>query len=155
MELNTSLVNKALQYAYDKAINGCEVNGIRLLDSAADLAMSYNNPNRTVRQNATSLINWQCSKSAASGFATAFGGFAVMAVGLPANLTSVLYVQLRMIAAIAILAGYDPHDDQVQTYAYICLTGSSAHEFVKNLGVKIGEAYANKTIQKKISGYVN
>lgn len=156
---NESMMAKALQVAYDKAIGGFEVKGVKILDSAYDLARSYANPEKTVKQNATSLVNWQCSKAGASGFATSFGGFTTMAVGVPANITSVLYVQLRMIAAIAIMAGYDPRQDQVQTLAYTCLLGSAAGGAIKDAGIKITEKvtenYIKKIITREVTTKIN
>ena len=161
------MMSKALQVAYEKAISGFEVKGVKLLDSAYDLAKSYANPEKTVKQNATSLVNWQCSKVGASGFATSFGGFAAMAVGVPANITSVLYVQLRMIAAIAIMAGaaiaimagYDPRQDQVQTLAYTCLLGSAAGDVIKDAGIKITEKvtenYIKRTMTRAVTTKIN
>ena len=160
MEKTTeSMMSKALQVAYEKAISGFEVKGVKLLDSAYDLAKSYANPEKTVKQNATSRVNWQCSKAGASGFATSFGGFATMAVGVPANITSVLYMQLRMIAAIAIMAGYDPRQDQVQTLAYTCLLGSAAGDVIKDAGIKITEKvtenYIKKTMTRAVTTKIN
>lgn len=143
-----SMVRKALSVAYDKAINGFEVQGFKILDSSFDLARDYSNPDRPVKKNATSLINWQCTKAGVSGFATSLGGFASMAVGVPANITSVLYIQLRMIVAIAIMAGYDPHNDKVQTFAYACLMGSSAGDVIKEVGIKITDKITLKYIDK-------
>ena len=150
-KMTESMMGKALQVAYDKAISGFEVKGVKILDSAYDLAESYANPEKSVKQNATSLVNWQCSKAGASGFATSFGGFATMAVGIPANVTSVLYVQLRMVAAIAIMAGYDPRQDQVQTLTYACLLGSAAGDVIKDAGVKIAEKLTENYIKKNIT----
>ncbi|MCR5819531.1 MAG: EcsC family protein [Bacteroidaceae bacterium] len=151
MELNQSIVSKALSTAYDKAINGFEVQGIKVLDSAYDLAKDYINDSKTLEANVTSLINWQCGKSAISGFVTNLGGLPAMAVGLPANLTSVLYIQLRMVAAIALMAGFNPKSDQVQTLAYACLTGSSIGNIIKNAGIKIGEKVAVNYIKKSLT----
>lgn len=150
-KMTESMMSKALQVAYDKAIGGFEVKGVKILDSAYDLAQSYAKADKTVKQNATSLVNWQCSKAGASGFATSFGGFTTMAVGIPANITSVLYVQLRMIAAIAIMAGYDPRQDQVQTLAYTCLLGSAAGDVIKDAGIKITEKLTENYIKKNIT----
>ena len=145
------MMSKALQVAYEKALGGFEVKGVKILDSAFDLARDYGNPERSVKQNATSLVNWQCSKAGVSGFATSFGGFATMAIGVPANITSILYVQLRMIVAIAIMAGYDPRQDQVQTLAYSCLVGSAAGDVLKECGVKTVEKMTFNYIKKNIT----
>ena len=151
-KVSESMISKALSAAYDKAINGFEVQGFKILDSSYDLARDYSNPERPIKKNATSLINWQCTKAGASGFATSLGGFASMAVGVPANITSVLYIQLRMIVAIAIMAGYDPHNDKVQTFAYTCLLGNSAGNVLKEAGVKVTEKLTLNYIKKNITG---
>lgn len=151
-KVSPSMISKALSVAYDKAINGFEVQGFKILDSSFDLAKDYSNPDRPVKKNATSLINWQCTKAGVSGFATSLGGFASMAVGIPANVTSVLYIQLRMIVAIAIMAGYDPHNDKVQTFAYACLLGNSVGDVLKEVGVKITDKITLNYIKKNISG---
>ncbi|MCR6522594.1 hypothetical protein [Lysinibacillus capsici] len=41
-----------------------------------------------------------------------------MPIAIPTNLTSVMYMQMRMIAAIAHIRWYDFKDDQVQTFVY-------------------------------------
>lgn len=63
----------------------------------------------------------QLSKNSLNGFVSSFGGFITMPVTLPANITSVIYVQMRMIAAIALIRGYDLRDNEVQTFVYSCL----------------------------------
>lgn len=151
MQLNLQIIEKALSYAYDKAVNGVEVKGHRVLDSAYDLAESYTNKDRSVRQNATSLINWQCSKSAISGFTTNLGGVALIPVGLPANITSVLFIQIRMIAAIALMCGKDLKDDKTQTLVYACLTGNAVKDVFKNVGVKVGTKITEKLIKEKVT----
>lgn len=146
------MINKDLSITYDKAINGFEVQGYKILDSSFDLAKSYAKPGRSIKQNATSLINWQCTKAGSCGFATSLGGFASMAVGVPANITSVLYIQLRMVAAIAVMAGHNPHDDQVQTFAYVCLLGNTASDVLKEAGIVTVEKFTLNYVKKKITG---
>jgi uncharacterized protein (DUF697 family) len=69
------------------------------------------------------------------------------------NRLSVLYVQLRMIAAIACLGGYDPKDDAVQTMVYLCLLGEVAAAVIKQAGIKIGNRLALNAL-KKLPGKV-
>jgi hypothetical protein len=45
-----SMISKALSVAYDKAINGFEVQGFKILDSSFDLARDYSNPDRSVKK---------------------------------------------------------------------------------------------------------
>ena len=62
-----------------------------------------------------------------------------MPVAIPANISSVIYVQLRMVAAIARIGGYDPYYDEVRTMAYVCITGTAAADILKKNGIVIGE----------------
>ena len=146
-ELTENKMQQALSFAYDKAING-----VVGLDSAIDLAENYkNNGNLTTQCN--SLIRWQNTKAGTSGFVTGLGGLLLMPVTLPANITSVLYIQIRMIAAIAHLAGYNLEDDKVKTMVYVCLVGNAAIEILKNAGIEIGKKIAINVV-KNISSKV-
>ena len=71
-----------------------------------------------------------------------------MPVAIPANLGSVLYVQMRMIAAVARIGGYDIYSDQVQTMIYMCLAGTSATDFAKDAGIKVGEKALEAAIMR-------
>ena len=146
-EVTESKMQQVLSFAYDKAVNG-----VVGLDSATELAESYKN-NDCLHGQCNSLIRWQNTKAGTSGFVTGLGGLILMPVTLPANITSVLYVQIRMIAAIAHLAGHDLKDDKVKTMVYVCLVGSAAVEILKNAGVEVGKKVAINAI-KNISGKV-
>lgn len=141
-------IMEVLDKGYDLAIKG-----LPKFDSCETLARSYtsryDDPQEAVRH----LVNWQITKCSTSGFLTSLGGLITLPVAIPANIASVLYVQLRMIAAIAYIAGYDPKDDQVQALVYMCLVGMSAADILKKPGVLI----ANKvgiSMVKKIPGEV-
>jgi hypothetical protein len=141
-QLTNGVMEKCLDWAYDKAVNG-----IPGFDSAQELAEDYMTESDSLRECANALIRWQNSKSAISGFATGFGGFATMLATLPANITSVLYIQIRMIAAIAVMGGYDLKDDRVKTMVYACLVCSSGAEVLKSVGIKIGQRAAIEAIK--------
>ena len=128
---------------FDKAVNG-----IPGFDSAQELAMDYMTESDSLRECADALIRWQNSKAAISGFATGFGGFVTLLATLPANITSVLYIQIRMIAAIAYMGGHDLKNDKVKTMVYACLVCSSGAEVVKSVGIKIGQKAATEAIKK-------
>lgn len=59
----------------------------------------------------------------AQGFVTNIGGLATLPVAIPANLTGTAVVQVRMVAAIAHLRGYDINDNCVRTALVMCLLG--------------------------------
>jgi uncharacterized protein (DUF697 family) len=148
IELNESTIQKALEFAYDKAVNG-----VKGLDTAEQLAQNYMNSEDSLEKQVNSLIKWQNAKAGTSGFVTGLGGIITMPVTLPANITSVLFVQIRMIAAIAHMGGYDLHDDRIKTFVYACLVGNSAKEVIKSAGVQISKKLATNAI-KSISGKV-
>ena len=97
------------------------------------------------------MIKNQVVNCTTSGFLTGFGGIITLPVTIPANVGSVLYVQMRMIACIAYLAGYDLKSDQVQTLVYACLAGVAVTDVIKQAGIKFGIKLTNATI-KKIPG---
>lgn len=70
-----------------------------------------------------SLIDSHVRLASAQGFVTNLGGLAVLPVSIPANITGVAVLQVRMIAAIAHLRGYDLNDGRVRTAMVMCLLG--------------------------------
>lgn len=135
---------KALDWSYDKAING----GVPGMDTAIELADSYLQKSGTLDEKVKSLILWQNTKSATSGFLTGLGGLITLPVAVPANITSVILIQMRMVAAIAHMGGYDVKDDQVKSFVYACLAGNGAKDILKNAGVQIGNKLAVTGIKK-------
>ena len=69
------------------------------------------------------LMTTHVSLATAQGFLTNLGGLPAMAVGLPANIAAVAFVQLRLVATIAHLRGYDVDAPGVRTAVALCLLG--------------------------------
>ncbi|MDQ7089733.1 MAG: EcsC family protein [Methylococcales bacterium] len=145
-KITESKIMKTLDWAYDKAING-----VPGLDSASEMAESYLNAEGSLGKKVNSLIRWQNTKAGTSGFLTGLGGIITMPIAVPANITSVMYVQIRMIATIAHMGGHDLHDDKVKSLIYICLTGNAAKDILKDIGIHIGRKLTESTV-KNISG---
>ncbi len=131
--LTPQIFMQALDFAYEKAISG-----LPGTDTAADLARSYLKQEGTLTEQVNSLIRWQNAKAGSSGFITGLGGFATLPVAIPANLMSVLYFQVRMIAAIAVMGGQDVRDDRVKSLVYACLAGNMAKDILQEIGINIG-----------------
>jgi hypothetical protein len=146
--LTESKMTQVLDWAYEKAVNG-----LPGTDTAAELAENYLGKNSSVDEAIDSLIRWQNAKGVTSGFLTGLGGLITLPVAIPANIASVMYVQIRMIATIAHMRGYDLKDDQVKTFVFVCLTGQAATDILKQAGIKLGTALAKEAI-KKIPGEV-
>ncbi len=70
-----------------------------------------------------SIIDIHVRLGSAQGFVTNLGGVAALAMAVPANLTGTAVIQVRMIAAIAHLRGYDLNDSRVRTALIMCLLG--------------------------------
>ena len=142
-------IMQALDWCYGKAVNGLG----NISPSVDKFAANYLEKNQNAEAAAQSMIKYQIAKCTTSGFVTGLGGLITLPVAVPVNLSSVLYVQLRMIACIAYMAGYDVKSDQVQTLVYACLAGISVGEVLKQVGVKVGEKIAVGAV-KKIPGAV-
>lgn len=138
---------KILDGVYENVLNGLGKASPSVKDFADDYLGKDKEPNIAAKK----MINNQIIKCTTSGFITGFGGLITLPITIPANISSVLYVQMRMIACTAYMAGYDLKSDQVQTLVYACLAGVSVSEVVKQTGVKIGVKMATSAI-KKIPG---
>ncbi|MFC4024752.1 EcsC family protein [Oceanobacillus longus] len=134
---------QVLDWAYEKALNG-----LPGADTVYELADSYLTRHSTPEDAINSLIKWQNTKSVTSGFVTGVGGFITLPVAIPANISSVLYIQTRMIAAIAHMRGYDLKEDQIQTFVYVALTGHSATGIMKQAGIKFGVNLGNQLVKR-------
>lgn len=145
-ELNQGVIMKALDYAYEKAING--MTGI---DSAQEMAENYMSKGGNKIDQVNSLIRWQNTKAGTSGFVTGLPGILAMPITVPANISSVMFVQVRMIAAIAHIGGHDVKDDRVKSLVYLCLAGNGAKDIMKEVGIVVGKKVATNAI-KNISG---
>ncbi|HEY9289919.1 MAG TPA: hypothetical protein VIP98_01450 [Microlunatus sp.] len=69
------------------------------------------------------IIDTHVRLGTAQGFVTNLGGIIVAPVAIPANIAGAAIVQVRMIAAIAHLRGYDIDDRRVRTAVVMCLLG--------------------------------
>jgi len=142
----TSKMIQVLDWAYEKSING-----LPGTLSAVDLAKDFKNSKETLVENVNSLIRWQISKTATTGFISGLGGLITLPVALPADIASTVYVQMRMIAAIAHLGGFDLKDDKVKALIYICLVGESAKDIIKDTSIHIAIKLGQNAV-KNLSG---
>lgn len=142
-EVNKGIISKTLDWAYSKAVVG--FTGV---DSAYDLGNSYLKQDGTIERQVDSLIKWQVAKAATSGFVTGLGGVMVMPLTVPANIASVIYVQIRMITAIAYMGGHDIKDDRVKSLVYICMVGNGAKELLKDISIKAGGRILSNIMEK-------
>ena len=123
--------------------------GVPLISKpVAEFSREYLQHYHTPEQSAHRMIDAQVLKCGTSGFITGFGGVVTLPVALPANITSVLYVQMRMIASTAYMGGFNPNDDEVQALVYACLAGVSVGDMLKQSGIQFGNKLAVSLVEK-------
>lgn len=149
LQISQEDIMQLLDKLYDNSIKGLP----KVSPPIENLAADYLSKNPDKETAAKSFINYQIAKCTTSGFVTGLGGFITLPIAIPANVSSVLYVQMRMIACLAHMGGYDTTSDQVQTLVYACLAGISLDQVVKQVGIKVGVKFANAMV-KKIPGSV-
>ena len=142
-------IMKLLDACYEKCLDGIP----KISPSVAELAGDYLKKHSDKEEACRAMLRNQIIKCTTSGALSGLGGIVSMPVAIPANIGSVLYVQMRMIACAAYLADYDLDSDQTQTFVYACLAGVTVNELLKQAGVKFGIKFANSMI-KKIPGTV-
>ena len=149
LQITQEDIMKLLDKLYDNSIQGLP----KVSPPIENLAADYLSKHPDTETAAKSFVNYQIAKCTTSGFVTGLGGLITLPIAIPANVSSVLYVQMRMIACLAHMGGYDTKSDQVQTLVYACLAGISLDQVVKQVGVKVGIKFANAMV-KKIPGTV-
>lgn len=138
-------IMKVLNACYEKCLDGIP----KVSSGVEEIANDYLSKYPTKEEACKVMLRNQITKCTTSGFVTGFGGIITMPVTLPANVGSVMYIQMRMIACVAYMNGYDLNSDQTQTFVYACLAGVAVNELIKQAGIK----FANGLI-KKIPGKV-
>jgi hypothetical protein len=95
----------------------------RLPSAKAHAARQLQRYGGSVDDAISGIIDFHVRAASAQGFVSNLGGVALMPVSVPANLAGVAVVQVRMVAAIAHLRGYDLNDNRVRTALVMCLLG--------------------------------
>ncbi len=143
-KLTPSKVQQLLDWTYEKVLIG--IPGTRnIYDYVADYK------GKDTESAIKSLVKIQSLKTSLAGFVTGLGGLITLPVAVPADVASSMYVNMRMVAAIALLRGYDLKSDQVRTMVFVTMAGETIKDVLKSVGVKIGEKMAKEAIQKYIT----
>ena len=132
-----STLSRGFDWAYGKAVHGMP--GV---EGAAALSARYAARNASVDKAVAELIAWQTGVAGVAGFVTGCGGFVALPAALSANIASALFIQARLIAAVAHLRGHDIASTEVRRLALACLTGSKAADTLKDAGVRFGTRLA-------------
>ena len=138
-----------LNTCYDKCLEGIP----KVSLSVEELALDYLDKYDTKEKACKAMLKKQVIKCTTSGTLAGLGGIITLPVAVPANISSVLYVQMRMIACAAYMFNYNLEDDETRTFIYACLAGVSVSNIVKKAGIEFGTKYVNALI-KRIPGTV-
>ena len=126
-------LTQIFDWAYGKAVDGMPgFEGAEAL--AAEYAARHSSTDAAVK----ALIIRHSRMAAIAGFATGCGGFVALPLALPANIAGTLYLQTRLIAAIAHLHGHDIRHSRVRMLVLACLSGSKAADTLRDAGIRFG-----------------
>lgn len=142
-------IMQLLDKLYDQSVQGIA----KVSPPIEELANNYLEKDKNIETAAKKFIKFQIAKCTTSGFVSGLGGLITLPVAIPANVGSVMYVQMRMIACLAYMGGYDTDSDQVQTLVYACLAGISLDQVLKNVGIQFGTK-VTMSLVRKIPGTV-
>ena len=117
--VNAQAAGGILRRVLELAIDGYG----KLPGAKATAARQLQNHGGSVDGAVDAIVDFHVRLASAQGFLTNLGGIGVLPVALPANLAGVAMVQIRMVAAIAHLRGYDLADNNVRTALIMCLLG--------------------------------
>ncbi len=116
--LTTSVVHEALAKAID---------GVGPLSGAAEAAdKQLAEKPGDIQQAIHEVIEFNVRLAGLQGFVTNLGGLVTAAVTIPANIAGVALLQIRMVAGIAHLRGYDLADPRVRNAILACVLGEDA-----------------------------
>lgn len=84
----------------------------------------------------------------ASGFISGLGGMSTMIVAVPADVTVFYTRATRMVAAIALLRGYDIESEEVRSVIAVSLIGAAGLEAMSKVGVEVGTKSALSALKR-------
>ena len=107
---------------------------------------------------AQALVTTQKVKTFSTGFIYSLGGLPALPLTLPADLTSALFIEIRMIAAVAIIGGYNPDAKEVRTLIFLCLIWGNIKKGLKSMWIQAWKETVKAVIKKmpvKVMAEVN
>ncbi len=111
------------------------INGRGQLRGAKTVANHQLRKHSSVESAIERLIAQHVAFAGGQGFATNWGGLLVAAATIPVNAAASLFLQARLVAAIAHLRGYELDDPRVRTAIGMCLLGPISSATLLKRGV--------------------
>ena len=109
------------------------------------------NPDIDNKRLAKKVISRRSLKAGGIGTISGLGGMMTMPIALPSDLYYTFRVQARMVLALAYIYGWDIHDEDTITDILLVMSGNAGINALKNGGIKVGQEFAKKGVQKFIT----
>lgn len=132
---------RALDWAYQRAIEG-----LPGVDSAYALAAACVVAEDDPRARIDRLIRQQIGRAGTLGFLAGATTSISLPVAVPANVALMLFVQIRLVAAIAALGGHDLGDPRVRRLVYLCLTADAAPALLADAGIVVSRRLTREAL---------
>jgi len=113
------------------------VEGTAVTDSAAVLAGSYLQNGVSGRDAAESLVLYESLKACGSGFTCGLAGGMLLPLTLTADISSSLFIQMRLCAAVAITGGHSPDDPRVRLLCWGALAGDACTDAISGIVTRL------------------
>lgn len=97
------------------------------------------------------IISRRSLKAGGIGAVCGIGGFIAMPISMPTDLYYTFKIQSLMAMAIAYIYGWNIHDEDSITDILLVMGGSSGINALKSSGIKIGQEFAKKGVDKYIT----
>lgn len=126
----------AIDNCYTLAVSG--VPGVPIINkSINELAEDYLKHHQTKEKAAQKLIQNQIKKIGSTGLIAGLGNPLSHDLSSKLDIVMALFMQIRMVAAIAYIGGYDVHNDEVITQIKACILTNAIADITKDAGIKI------------------
>ncbi len=151
------LASRGARQFLDKAIDG-----FAGFPGARETARRHLARHRDIDLAIRDVVDQHVRLAGAQGFVANIGGVATMAIAIPANLAGVGLLQLRMVAAIQHLRGYDINDPRVRTAALMTLLGEDEVKAAIKRGefprhphdIAVASEDADQTLVERVGSHV-
>jgi len=113
--------------------------------------LSKLNPDINNENLAKKIISRRSLKSGAIGAICGLGGIITIPITMPADIYYTFKIQARMVLSLAFIYGWKIDDDETITDILLVMGGNAGINALKNAGIKIGEEFAKKGVNKYIT----
>lgn len=140
--LTNKLIYKLLNYTYSKVNSG-----FNQFDSTYQVVSDLRETTISDEELIKKIIGLHRKHSLKVGFISSMPGILFLPISIPANVLSLLFVQMRMTCCIALASGYNLDDERVKEIVFLCIAGNSASSVVNGVGNSMSTYFLNKTGQ--------